>query len=185
MKKSLSLLLSVVLGASLCGCSLVKEENNEILVNENIEIKEPESERAPEVQKPEEITESIPKMSEVEAEEYIEVFVRPAYNSINESEGYYEKTENDGVTVWKSGSQVMKKEIPAGVGGHDVSRQYYYDPESGELIFAFMFRGTEEHRLYFKSGVLFRYIDASGEIMHYPDVEKTNGLAEIALSEGH
>ena len=182
MKRLICLLLSLVLGAVLCGCSLVSIENN-FSENKGADI----SEVTPEIEPAEEVAEESGseayRMSDEETEEYIDVFIRPLYNSINESAVYYDKTESSGITVWKSGGTVMKKEIQGGTDGNDMSRQYYFDPESGELMFAFMFKGTEEHRLYFKSGELIRYINAEGNQANYPGMEQTSGLAELALSE--
>ena len=182
MKRLLCLLLSLVLCVTLYGCSFVSIENN-FPENKDADI----SEVAPEVEPAEKIVDESGgwayRMSDEETEEYIDVFIRPLYNSINESAEYYDRTENGGITVWKSGGTVMKKEIQGGTDGNDMSRQYYFDPESGELMFAFVFKGTEEHRLYFKSGKLIRYIDAEGNQANYPRMDQTSGLAELALSE--
>ncbi len=44
-----------------------------------------------------------------------------------------------------------------GTDGWNYSREYYF--HDGQLVFAFLFNGTEEHRLYFKDGHMIRYID--------------------------
>ena len=44
-----------------------------------------------------------------------------------------------------------------GADGWNYSREYYL--HDGKLVFAFIFNGAEEHRLYFKDGHLIRYID--------------------------
>ena len=182
-KRFLCLLIGVIMSVCVCGCSFVGIENN--FPDGNSEQKgEVASEvEAEEVSQSENVEQAY-KMSDEETEEYIDVFIRPLYNSINESAEHYEKIESDGVTIWKSGGTIMKKAIPIGIGGNDLSREYYYDPESGELMFAFMYSGSsDEHRLYFKSGELIRYIDSSGKQINYPDVVETNGLEELAVVE--
>jgi len=182
-KRFLCLLIGVIMSVCVCGCSFVGIENN--FPDGNSEQKgEVASEvEAEEVSQSENVEQAY-KMSDEEVEEYIDVFIRPLYNSINESVEHYEKSESYGITTWKSGGFVIKEEIPQGIGGNDLSREYYYDPESGELMFAFMYSdSSDEHRLYFKSGELIRYIDPSGKVTNYPDVSQTNGLEERAIVE--
>ena len=47
--------------------------------------------------------------------------------------------------------------VPAGADGWEYGREYRF--HNGRMIFAFIFNGAEEHRLYFKDGHMIRYID--------------------------
>ncbi len=123
--------------------------------------------------------------SESEIEDYISSFVRPLYNDINGSLDNYSVTTSGAATLWYDSQGLVKKEIPEGKDGYNMSRQYYYDTESGQIVFAFVFKGTQEHRLYFKSNQLIRYIDASGNIYNNPTDSEALSMAAHAVSEAY
>ena len=91
-KRFLCLLIGVIMSVCVCGCSFVSIEDN--FPDGNSEQKgEVASEvEAEEVSQSENVEQAY-KMSDEETEEYIDVFIRPLYNSINESVEYYEKSE--------------------------------------------------------------------------------------------
>lgn len=55
--------------------------------------------------------------------------------------------------------------LSKGTDGWNYSREYYF--HKGVLYFAFVFNETEEHRLYFKDGVMIRYIDENKNVYDY------------------
>ncbi|MBQ6321336.1 MAG: hypothetical protein IJI24_00550 [Lachnospiraceae bacterium] len=75
--------------------------------------------------------------------------------------------------------------IPLENGTWDIhySRIYYYF--QGELIFAFIFDGSEEHRLYFLDDHMIRYIDENMITYDYPDLDYFADWEEWALSEAY
>lgn len=68
-----------------------------------------------------------------------------------------------------------------GTDGWNYSRQYYF--HDGDLYFAFVFNGTEEHRLYFKDGVLIRYIDENKNVYEYGNTDAFADLEEQVKDE--
>lgn len=51
------------------------------------------------------------------------------------------------------------------------------------MYFAFVFNGTEEHRLYFKDGVMIRYIDENKNIYDYGNTSDFYDWESKVLSE--
>ncbi len=125
-------------------------------------------------------------MSEKEIEEYVSKHVRPTYNNINKLAETLGKVVEDGVSYWVNEEGVtIKVEIPKGTFGYDMSRQYYYDVNTGELLFAFVFKGKEEYRLYYKDGILVRYIDPEGTVYNNPTGEDALAMAQRCYKEGN
>ena len=86
--------------------------------------------------------------------------VRAVYNFITQNQSSMQVTQLGNGAVWFEDAEngYAKMEVAAESGDmQNYSRFYYY--ENGELIFAFYFRGTLEHRFYFIDGALFRWID--------------------------
>ncbi len=75
-----------------------------------------------------------------------------------------EDTRGDVSYYVKSGA-VTKIVCQNGYNSWGYSREYFYD--KGKLYFAFIYDGTEEHRLYFKDGMLIRYIDDHGNVTDF------------------
>lgn len=73
--------------------------------------------------------------------------------------------------------------LEGGEGGWEYSRDYRY--HNGELIFAFIYRGTEEHRLYFKDGHMIRYIDENHTVFDFGQLEPFYWWEQRALAEGN
>ncbi|MBQ9045388.1 MAG: Ig-like domain-containing protein [Oscillospiraceae bacterium] len=55
------------------------------------------------------------------------------------------------------GSGDVRREVSAGENGWALGRQYLY--HNGEMVFAFLYGGGEEHRLYFQNGRLIHVIE--------------------------
>ena len=85
---------------------------------------------------------------------------------------YYSPTDED-----------TKKTLEKGENDWEYSRDYRY--HNGKLIFAFVFDGTQEHRLYFKNDHMIRYIDENGTVYDYPDCEAYHEWADKVLDEAY
>ena len=68
-----------------------------------------------------------------------------------------------------------------GTDGWNYSREYYY--HDGQFIFAFIYNGTEEHRLYFKDNHMIRYIDESHTTYDFPNLDAFKDWEQRALEE--
>lgn len=71
--------------------------------------------------------------------------------------------------------------LSKGTDGWNYSREYYF--HEGVLYFVFVFNGTEEHRLYFKDGVMIRYIDENKNIYDYGNTSDFYDWESKVLSE--
>lgn len=71
--------------------------------------------------------------------------------------------------------------LSKGTDGWNYSREYYF--HEGDLYFAFVFNGTEEHRLYFKDGVMIRYIDENKNVYDYGNTSEFYDWESKVLSE--
>lgn len=80
-------------------------------------------------------------------------------------------------------SEDTQKIIEKGTGNWNYARDYRY--HNGELVFAFVFDGTEEHRLYFYDNHMIRYIDENHITYDYPDSKRFDNWAESVLSEAY
>ena len=85
--------------------------------------------------------------------------IRNMYNVFQNNKGNYQLLEvNDQVTAYLDRNEnVVFLIVQRGYDNIDFERWYLIN--HGELVFSFVYNGLNEHRLYFKNGVLFRYID--------------------------
>ena len=74
-------------------------------------------------------------------------------------------------------------DLQNGDWGINYSRMYYY--YQGDLIFAFIFDGGEEHRLYFKDDHMIRYIDENMVTYDFPATDAYTDWEEWALEEAY
>ena len=80
-------------------------------------------------------------------------------------------------------SHDAQKVLENGQDGWNYSRDYRF--HDGELVFAFVFDGTEEHRLYFKDDHMIRYIDENNTTYDYPDTAQFSDWENKVLSEAY
>lgn len=73
--------------------------------------------------------------------------------------------------------------LPNGTDGWNYSREYYY--HDGKLVFAFIYNGSEEHRLYFKDDHMIRYIDEDKISYDFGWLDPFDGWAERAQEEAY
>ncbi len=118
-------------------------------------------------------------------EEFIAKYTRPMYNYINSNIDSFSKSTSGNATVWSDNNGIVKKEYPNGADGYEMARQYYYDSNNGNMIFAFFFDGSNEQRLYFDGNSLIRYIDNSGTVYDNPQHDVAFHYATQAMNEAY
>lgn len=92
--------------------------------------------------------------------------IRSHYYTTQDDPG--DQYEIGGVTYYYKNGSVTKAICPSGYDNWDYTRWYFYS--DGKLYFAFVFDGSEEHRLYFVNDTLIRYIDDNGNIMDFGSI---------------
>ncbi len=127
----------------------------------------------------------ISNQNENSIEEYISTFVRPLYNQTNDNIDMYSKSTSGSATIWSDSMGLVKKELSLGAENYNMSREYYYDSSSGKMVFAFIYKGSEEYRLYFKDNKLVRYIDDAGNIVNNPASTEALKMASYAINEAY
>jgi hypothetical protein len=80
-------------------------------------------------------------------------------------------------------NQICKKEIEAGTDDYNMSRQYYYEPESGNVLFAFVFAGKKEYRLYFYNNKLIRVVGPDGVTVNNPTDTYSLQMGNFVLND--
>lgn len=92
--------------------------------------------------------------------------IRKLYNTTqNNLDSYMSGSELEGSDYYYEGGYPVKISIKGGYNDWNYSREYFY--HNKKLYFAFVYDGREEHRLYFKDGVLIRYIDEKKNTYDY------------------
>lgn len=118
-------------------------------------------------------------------EKYITDYVRPYYYKVNNNIASYTEKTVGSKKIWYSGKEVVKIELNKGANGYNYSRQYYFDDTTGNLIFAFVFDGTTEYRLYFDVDRMVRFIDNKGTIYNNPTGSQALQMADFVLGEAY
>lgn len=73
---------------------------------------------------------------------------------------WYNETQNNPSSTASKG--LTKSNSNISYNGKSYSAEYYYN--NGSLYFVFAYNGTNENRLYFWNGTMFRWIDENGTI---------------------
>lgn len=84
---------------------------------------------------------------------------------------------------YSPGSEDKKIVLDNGTDGWNYSRDYRF--HNNQLVFAFIYDGTEEHRLYFKEDHMIRYIDENHVTYDYPETSKYQSWADKAIEEAY
>ena len=82
---------------------------------------------------------------------------------------------------YNPGAGDVRREISAGTNGWGYSREYLY--HNGQLVFAYVYGGGEEHRLYFKDGSLFFVIETDRTEYRLEATEPFLPMAEQAKAD--
>ena len=107
------------------------------------------------------------------------------YNKINGNLSQYSVSTADGTTYWYDGSNCVKKSFQAGTNNYNMVREYYYNIDSGQIVFAFVWQDNTEYRLYFRANQLVRYIGPDGNVINNPKSEQALDLESYVLSEAY
>ena len=89
--------------------------------------------------------------------------IRAWYYATQEDPGTH--TENSEVLRYTKDGATTKFSVPVSYNNWMYERWYFYNND--KLYFAFVYKGSEEYRLYFKDDVLIRYIDNNGITYDY------------------
>ena len=108
--------------------------------------------------------------------------VTEASFSITQDEIEFE-IENIRTYYYTPSNRDVQKVLENGQDGWNYSRDYRFHDD--KLVFAFVFDGTEEHRLYFKDDHMIRYIDENHTTYDYPDTAQFSYWENKALSEAY
>lgn len=127
----------------------------------------------------------ISNRSTSEIENYISSYVRPLYNEVQSNLSNYSSSSSGGVTYWSDEKGCIKKQFTAGTNNYNMSREYYYDTDSGRIAFAFVYSGTTEYRLYFRTNQLIRYIGPDGVAVNNPTSSDVLSMASRILNEAY
>lgn len=125
-----------------------------------------------------------PLATTVSATEYITSEITEVqddfYISDNELEKEIEKIRGYYYNPTSADTKVVLEKNFAAWG---YSRDYRY--HNGNLVFAFIFDGTIEHRLYFKDDHMIRYIDENGNVYDYGNLEQFSNLETKVINEAY
>lgn len=127
----------------------------------------------------------ISNRSTSEIENYITSYVRPLYNKVQANLNSYSSSSSNGIIYWRDGKGYIKKQFNSGVNGYNMSREYFYDTDSGRIAFAFVYSGIKEYRLYFRTNQLVRYIGPDGVTINNPTSSEALSMASQVLSEAY
>lgn len=87
----------------------------------------------------------------------------------------------DGIEYYFELGYAVKGIISSGYDGWDYTRQYFYKDQ--KLYFAFVFKGSEEYRVYFKDGKVIRYIDNNSTVFDYGNIGDGEQLGQKIIAE--
>ena len=117
-------------------------------------------------------------------EEYVVNTVRPIYYGITENPHLTPVIEGE-KTWYYEGDSIVRLQYNAGANGVPYERNYYYNSQNEEMVFAFVFLGQEEYRLYFYKNSLVRYIGPDGAVVDNPVESAFLEQAEQAVFEAY
>lgn len=110
--------------------------------------------------------------------------IRAWYNEIqNNLDSYMIATAPNNMINYYRGTELLRMDAAKGYDNWDYTRQYYF--RNGNLYFAFVFNGSEEHRLYFKEDQLIRYIDENKNTYDYGDTDQFSEWSVPVLNEAY
>lgn len=106
---------------------------------------------------------------------------------------YYDTQENiidmdqiditSGTVGYSEGGEVRKIVCVQGENGFEYSREYFIS--NGEVYFVFVYKGSEEYRLYFLNDQLIRYIDEKSVTHDADEVKDYREYASKLQEEGY
>lgn len=109
--------------------------------------------------------------------------IREWFYGTQDSLGSYEQSTSDNVTFYLEDGVPVKIVVKKGTDGWDYAREYYY--HGGEFYFAFIYAGSDEHRLYFKDDQMIRYIDQDKNTYDYGETDRFSEWETPAIQEAY
>lgn len=109
--------------------------------------------------------------------------IREWFYGTQDSLGSYEQSTSDNVTFYLEDGIPVKIVVKKGTDGWDYAREYYY--HDGEFYFAFIYAGSDEHRLYFKDDQMIRYIDQDKNTYDYGETDRFPEWETPAIQEAY
>lgn len=107
--------------------------------------------------------------------------IRDYYSTTQNSLNSYMIEQWVGVTLYLRNRDTVKVFIISGYDDWDYAREYFY--HDGELYFAFVYNDNEQHKLYFKDGIMIRYIDENGNTYDYGSLDAYSDWADKVKAE--
>ena len=95
--------------------------------------------------------------------------IQKYYYTTQNNLGSYMLEEHQNLTMYHEAGYPVKIFVKSGYNDWDYTREYFYHDQ--ELYFAFVYNNNEQHRLYFKDGIMIRYIDENGNTFDYGNLE--------------
>ena len=109
--------------------------------------------------------------------------IRDYYYTTQNNLGNYMLEEHPSLTMYHEAGFPVKIFAKSGYNDWDYTREYFYHDE--ELYFAFVYNNNEQHRLYFKDGIMIRYIDENGNTYDYGSLDAYSDWADKVKNESN
>lgn len=109
--------------------------------------------------------------------------IRDYYYTTQNNLGNYMLEEHQNLTMYHEAGYPVKIFIKSGYNDWDYTREYFYHDQ--ELYFAFVYNNNEQHRLYFKDGIMIRYIDENGNTFDYGNLNEFYSWEYMTLYDSY
>ena len=109
--------------------------------------------------------------------------IRDYYYTTQNNLGNYMLEEHQNLTMYHEAGYPVKIFVKSGYNDWDYTREYFYHDQ--ELYFAFVYNNNEQHRLYFKDGIMIRYIDENGNTYDYGSLDAYSDWADKVKNESN
>lgn len=181
LKKALSgVLVALVIGFIPIAVMYIKDYKQDGITIESNSTTKKDDDKA--IQQPVEDVEPTKETPIISDIEVVANEVRSLYYETQDNKDSYDKKIiQDGVTAYVNNGQVVLIEVMGDKIGETYSRMYYF--HNNKLYFSFIFSGMLENRLYFKDGILFRYIDEQKNAMDSGTGVENCGWESVAREE--
>ena len=121
-------------------------------------------------------------LSDIDVESEVAT-IRDYYYTTQNNLGSYMLEEHQNLTMYHEAGYPVKIFVKSGYNDWDYTREYFYHDQ--ELYFAFVYNNNEQHRLYFKDGIMIRYIDENGNTYDYGSLDAYSDWADNVKNESN
>lgn len=125
------------------------------------------------------------KMSAAEIESYVKNYADPIWQGIEANIDSYVRLELRYSTSWSDSLGDVKRAFRRGSNGKDLEREYYYDPETGILVYAYLHARDESYKIYFDRGQVVRFTGSNGVKIDAPTDERIFEMANFVIWEAY